>query len=238
MSISFENPNTGIHEDFLYQWDIGIKMYVDIKNVENKVVAMFWKEGSTEALQKELHDDGTLWSCTIPDVMMTDTRVLNVSIVYTKSTNHRRTVQKYRCRVIAQAKPAGYISTDDPDYITITGFMDELKETVEFVEGVKQSISEFEQTAEDALNNLSSAEDAAKESMEQFVRDLQLNQFRGPSGIYIGEEPPTDPDVPVWLNPNGATTQGEIDDNTVGPNTTWSSEKIMEMLNNLKKITN
>lgn len=54
----------------------------------------------------------------------------------------------------------------------------------------------------------------------------------GKPGVYMGAQEPDDPDVSVWIIPDGEAEPEppEIDDTAVRPDAVWSSQKVAQML--------
>lgn len=75
-------------------------------------------------------------------------------------------------------------------------------------------------------DKLQEATDAALEQ----ARDS--GEFDGKSGVYIGTEEPSDPEINVWIIPDGEAEPEppEIDDTAVRPDAVWSSQKVAQML--------
>lgn len=126
MEILFQNPNTGINENVLYQWDQKVPMSVQLSNA-TVVEAVFNAVGMKQGIRRTLtKGSGTTWSCTVPDLALT--YGTDVSIFFTYVSSGRRTVDVATVNVVKQLKPEGYVSTEDPEYITFSQLLNMVNE--------------------------------------------------------------------------------------------------------------
>lgn len=125
MQPMFENPNTGVNEDFLYQWDRDVKMFVDIKNA-TEVEAMFSTDDMSEGRRVSLSYEENGWYGIVPNVLLEKGKPLTVSIAYTD--HGRKTIADFKVPVKKQIKPEGYISEENEDVIDTNHLLNQAKE--------------------------------------------------------------------------------------------------------------
>lgn len=129
MSIVFENPNTGMNEMKLHQWDRGILMHVDIQNTDH-AEATFWQTGYKEALRKTLTWSGGDWTCVVPDKVLESGANVYTSIVYLDD-GRNTVIGPISIPVIAQIKPAGYVSSDVPEYVDAIVLIQQIRNAID-----------------------------------------------------------------------------------------------------------
>lgn len=171
-SIFFKNPNTGVNEDFLYQWDLNVSMDVEIKNC-TEAEAVFANANTELAIRRNLIDKGDFWSCTVPDILLQESLPLTISIAYV-DTNWRKTIFTKKVLVKKQPKPSGYITHDDPEYIDIEVLMTRLNNTVEDVEtAIEQAGIYLDSVPQITLNAKTEIEKAADNAIHRIPVDYQ-----------------------------------------------------------------
>ncbi|MBQ0088986.1 MAG: SGNH/GDSL hydrolase family protein [Prevotellaceae bacterium] len=138
MDLMFENPNTGANENFLYQWDQNVQMLVELKNVDS-AEAVFWTDDMDEGVRVDLTYTPHGYTCIVPDILTQKGVLINVSITY--KNNGRKTVNPpIAVPVIRQAKPEGWVSSFQPEYVSITTAYMQALQVIDRVEGIKQEI--------------------------------------------------------------------------------------------------
>lgn len=206
MSIMFENPNTGVNELLLHQWDTNILMHVDIQNTDN-AEAMFWQSGYKEALRRTLSYTGQDWVGTVPDVVLENGSTVYVSVVY---LDHGRNtvIGPISIPVVKQLKPEGYVSADIPEYIDAIGLIQRIQHTIaNSSEELDLLIEKANGTITDVNNAINSVPPSYEDLLDNLIVFSNVMPVSRYNRIWIGES--GEVEIPTMTEFQQATTIGE-----------------------------
>lgn len=188
MNLMFENPNTGKNEDFLYQWDQNVQMLVELKNVDS-AEAVFWTDDMNEGIRVTLKYTPYGYACIVPDILTQKGVPIKVSITYLNAG--RKTVNPpIVVPVVKQAKPEGWVSSFQPEYVTLDVAYMQALQVIDRVEEIKQ---EIENKAEEAKESIpDDYQDIYLRSLsnEKSISELVATPLLGDlesGGIYVNE---------------------------------------------------
>lgn len=121
--IPFDADNAAVTK--LYQWDVGITLYITNSKITEAYNVHFANKTCTEAYScSSTYSDGVL-SVTIPDILLQQAYPI-WGYIYAEDDDYGRTVFTFKIRVIARPQPADYVYEESADYILVSDLADRI----------------------------------------------------------------------------------------------------------------
>lgn len=161
----------------LFQWDMGQRIVLLNEILPTEV--HFQNINSTHALVVELIDN----EAPIPNILLQEPFPIEIYLFY-KNNNESHTIKRKSFSVIPRLRPTDYVYTETEVF---------RYETV---------LAIAQRAAEDASSAVQVAQGVRDDADAGVFKGDKGNT--GDPGLIVSEEEPSNPDVGVWLNPQGA----------------------------------
>lgn len=195
-----------------YQYDKGQKLRVHGVSEGVNVFVHYAVRGLTKPVVRIPSLENGAWVSAIPTALLAQSSPI-VAYVYLTADDMAQTVYEVEIPIIKRPMPDGFDMTDDEIedvhglIAQIRGAAEDAKEVQSIVDELREALKEASAVAALSVNAQSISSD--RPAYADLTKDADGNYNiafgipKGTSGVQMSNEEPTDPEVDVWINPNG-----------------------------------
>lgn len=195
-----------------YQYDKGQKLRVHGVSEGVNVFVHYAVRGLTKPVVRIPSLENGAWVSAIPTALLAQSSPI-IAYVYLTADDMAQTVYEVEIPIIKRPMPDGFDMTDDEIedvqglIAQIRGAAEDAKEVQSIVDELREALKEASAVAALSVNAQSIGSDCP--AYADLTKDADGNCTiafgipKGASGVQMSNEEPTDPDIDVWINPNG-----------------------------------
>lgn len=143
----------GSYLDVLVQWDRDVYVYIEDETITTGYPAHWCHHGDAEALvTTSTYADGKL-KIKCPNILLREPKAIYLYI-YVPIDGGNRSIYRVRFNVIERPKPGDIVYIDTPDYVSVATLEQELRNALDEIDGIVDTVEQAKQEAIDAANEV------------------------------------------------------------------------------------